>query len=322
MENCNLENFMGKSLMSNSIEKERISLKEDITTLEKNLVAKTTVQLRISNEDLKSYDDIIEKLPFSNKKLRKKLLRNKTNIEESSKFFLIEYEKWKVIESIKNDIITKNKTLHNVDSYIEDEITLHVEILKKNGFISDDKLTEKGLLAANIQEMHCLAMADIIQEHQLDTLEAAELAAVLSIFTSVSVKQEDSVVKIEHIVAPDAVKQVIKRIQKSYDKYYDIESFNKTAFVNDYDIHYNICELVYKWSNADDEATCYKIFEEALYYNISRGEFVKAMMKINNISNELIKIAEIQSNMALLERIKQIPDILLKSIVTNQSLYL
>ena len=80
--------------------------------------------------------------------------------------------------------------------------------------------------------------------------------------------------------------------------------------------------MVYKWSNADDEATCYKIFEEALYYNISRGEFVKAMMKINNISNELIKIAEIQSNMALLERIKQIPDILLKSIVTNQSLYL
>ena len=322
MENCNLENFMGKSLMSNSIEKERISLKEDITNLEKNLVAKTTVRLRISNEDLKSYDEVIEKLPFSNKKLRKKLLRNKTNIEESSKFFLVEYEKWKVIESIKNDIIAKNKTLRNVDSYIEDEITLHVEILKKNGFISDDKLTEKGLLAANIQEMHCLAMADIIQEHQLDTLEAAELAAVLSIFTSVSVKQEDSVVKIEHIVAPDTVKQVIKRIQKSYDKYYDIESFNKTAFANDYDIHYNICELVYKWSNADDEATCYKIFEEALYYNISRGEFVKAMMKINNISNELIKIAEIQSNMALLEKIKQIPDILLKSIVTNQSLYL
>ena len=36
------------------------------------------------------------------------------------------------------------------------------------------------------------------------------------------------------------------------------------VFANDYDIHYNICELVYKWSNADDEATCYKIFEELL----------------------------------------------------------
>jgi len=46
------------------------------------------------------------------------------------------------------------------------------------------------------------------------------------------------------------------------------------------------------------------------------------MIKIVNISNELKKIAEIQSNMALLEKIKHIPELLLKSIVTNQSLYL
>ena len=83
-----------------------------------------------------------------------------------------------------------------------------------------------------------------------------------------------------------------------------------------------MCELVYKWCTAEDEQSCYKIFEEALYYNISRGEFVKALMKINNTTNELAKIAEIQSNMALLEKTKEIPNITLKSIVTNQSLYL
>ena len=43
---------------------------------------------------------------------------------------------------------------------------------------------------------------------------------------------------------------------------------------------------------------------------------------VYKITNELAKIAEIQSNMALLEKTKEIPNITLKSIVTNQSLYL
>ena len=46
------------------------------------------------------------------------------------------------------------------------------------------------------------------------------------------------------------------------------------------------------------------------------------MLKINNISKELEKVCEITNNMKLLEKIKKIPDVTLKSIVTNQSLYL
>ena len=194
--------------------------------------------------------------------------------------------------------------------------------MKEHNFILDNKLTEKGLLAANIQEMHCLALADILQEHKLDNLEEAELAAILSIFTSVSVKQEDAVIQISQIVASENVKQVVGSIKKAYNKYYDIESYNKTDFANNYDIHYNMCELVYRWCKATNEEECYKIFEEALYYNISRGEFVKAMLKINNVAHELEKLAEIQSNMKLLEKVKLIPNITLKSIATNQSLYL
>ena len=115
---------------------------------------------------------------------------------------------------------------------------------------------------------------------------------------------------------------IIKMIKNSYNKYYDIESLHKTDFVNNYDIHYNMCELVYRWCKATNEEECYKIFTEALYYNISRGEFVKAILKINNISHELEKLAELQSNMSLLEKVKLIPDITLKSIANNQSLYL
>ena len=45
-----------------------------------------------------------------------------------------------------------------------------------------------------------------------ETLNTAELAAVLSIFTSVSVKDEDSIVKVEHVEAPEDWKVVDEEV--------------------------------------------------------------------------------------------------------------
>ena len=322
MESFELEDFMCKSLMSNDINKEIKYLEEDIKHFENILQIKTTMPLRIDESILQRLYEIEEALSLSSKKKRKQLTREKANIESSSKFLKTEYEKFSLIIGIRNDIKNKKQHLENVKTRVMRQIELHVQILTDNGFIHDSKITEKGLIAANIQEMHCLALADVLQEKLLDDLEVAELVAVLSIFTSVSVKEADSIIKSEHIKAPVNVKKIIKIIKTSYNKYYDLESFHKTDFVNNYDIHYNMCELVYRWCKATDEQECYKIFEEALYYNISRGEFVKAMLKINNVAHELEKLAELQSNMALLAKVKLIPDITLKSIANNQSLYL
>jgi hypothetical protein len=51
------------------------------------------------------------------------------------------------------------------------------------------------------------------------------------------------------------------------------------------------------------------------------GEFVKALLKINNICSELEKIAEMIGNISLLSKLKEIPLLTLKYVVTNQSLY-
>jgi hypothetical protein len=51
------------------------------------------------------------------------------------------------------------------------------------------------------------------------------------------------------------------------------------------------------------------------------GDFVKALLKINNISAEFEKIAEMTGNITFLNTLKQIPVITLKYVVTNQSLY-
>jgi hypothetical protein len=51
------------------------------------------------------------------------------------------------------------------------------------------------------------------------------------------------------------------------------------------------------------------------------GEFVKAILKINNISLEMEKIAEFLGDIEMLNKLKKIPELTLKYVATNQSLY-
>ena len=51
------------------------------------------------------------------------------------------------------------------------------------------------------------------------------------------------------------------------------------------------------------------------------GEFVKAILKINNVAAEMEKVAEMTGNVAFLSKLKEIPGLTLKFVVTNQSLY-
>ena len=96
----------------------------------------------------------------------------------------------------------------------------------------------------------------------------------------------------------------------------------KLGIVDNFDMHYNMAELAYKWCSVNDNESCMKVLKEAKMYDISLGDFVKAILKINNIIQELEKAAIIQENLDLLEKLKMIPELTLKSCITNQSLYL
>jgi hypothetical protein len=91
---------------------------------------------------------------------------------------------------------------------------------------------------------------------------------------------------------------------------------------SDYNIHFDLLKYTSEWCEAQSVEECklllQKIGEEK---EIFLGEFVKALLKINNISAEMEKIAELTGNIAFLSKLKEIPNMTLKYVVTNQSLY-
>ena len=90
----------------------------------------------------------------------------------------------------------------------------------------------------------------------------------------------------------------------------------------DYSFHYDLLSYTDEWCEAKTVEECklllQKIEEEK---EIFLGEFVKALLKINNISSEMEQIAELTGNIAFLSKLKEIPNMTLKYVVTNQSLY-
>ena len=85
--------------------------------------------------------------------------------------------------------------------------------------------------------------------------------------------------------------------------------------------HWDLVGPVLDWCKAENEQQCKLVLQNLAKKNVFTGEFIKALLKINNAATELEKICELTNRMDLLKKLKEIPEKTLKFIATNQSLY-
>ena len=83
---------------------------------------------------------------------------------------------------------------------------------------------------------------------------------------------------------------------------------------------HDLINNVMDWCSCNDEKECQNFIDSLS--DIFVGEFLKSILKIKNISKEIEKIAEYLEDMELLQKLKNIPDKIMKFIVTTDSLYL
>ncbi len=198
-------------------------------------------------------------------------------------------------------------------------------ILNINGFLEYGYgLTTKGVVAMHIQELHPLVLGDLYEKYNGFTdFSAKELTGVLSCFTNISIPQDMrlSVPGDTHI--NNKVKGCCKNIGTLIEKYYDVEVEYQVDTGSEYDIHYELIDYVILWCNTTNEQQCVELINNIKTdKEIFLGEFIKAILKINNIAKELEKICDILDNINLLQKVKEIPVLTLKYVVTNQSLYI
>lgn len=240
--------------------------------------------------------------------------------------------------SIEKDVVTYNaiklcdKNKEHVDAEIEatnqildNNINTVLRLLESWCQIEYDsetasyKLLERGHIAKQIREVHCIAFAEIMQLQAFKSLSVKEIVGVLSCFTNVSVSEEymDSLP-----TKSNPVTDCITRINQLFNEYREMEIQHYVSAGMDYTIHFDLIHYVMDWTNAETEEECKYILQTiAAEKDIFLGEFVKAILKINNISSELERVAETQGDLELLQKLQQIPIKTLKFVATNQSLY-
>lgn len=326
-----LNNFINKSLISVDIKNNEIEYKNKLFKLNEELETKENnlQYYKTPIEEIKQYIEKNNMLCLTKNKVRNKLMREIRTIEDDYKFIKNEADKYNEIIDISKQIELINSKKNDSISYIETSIENIVRILNEYKFIEKREnentwiINDNGLIASNIQEAHPLALSELyIYTKGFEKYNSAEIASIFSCFTNISVSDDIKLHNPSSSLKHYRFEIAGNFLREMYNKYYDEEVKFNVNTGTDYNLHFQIIDDVYNWCNSKNEEECIKVINNIKQtHKIFLGEFIKAILKINNIASEFEKICEQIGNIELLSKIKEIPRLTLKYVVTNISLY-
>jgi superfamily II RNA helicase len=325
----NLVNFAKKSMITSDLDNQMVQIYCEISknNTELNNMKEYYNILRTPREIIEEYVELQNKKPYAVNKKRKEIERSLEQIKDNYNFIeqdKITLEKVRLKENKINDL---QNEYDNINSYFNSGVQTVLNLLKNDGFIEGDfndessiSLTLKGKFASQLRETHCLIFSKLFEDKIIDHLTSKQLVGLFSCFTNISVQEEykDNFPKIDDT----DLKDIVQLVSNLYSEYQQKEVTNKINTGIDYTIHYDLLKYVDEWCGCENVEECKLLLQKlGAEKEVFLGEFVKALLKINNISNEMEKIADMTGNVAFLSKLREIPNMTLKYVVTNQSLY-
>jgi len=320
--------FCKRAMIQHEIDS-RISVLQESLALEKGELEKQEEiihHLRTPKDVVLRYIDLLSRKTTAVNKKRKDIEKEIQSICDEYKW--LESDKQLVLsyEEKATDIRSIQQELHHMNSFLQRSVQTILERMSEKGFITEDsveqryQLTPPGSVACQLREVHGLVFADLIYHNILDSFTAIQLISIFSCFTNCVVQDE----KKSHFPSKHDRKVVslVTIIAREYDEYHQYEIQHNMFTGVDYTIHYDLMVCMNAWSECSTADECKQVVQHLeISKGIFLGEFVKAITKINNISAEMEMVAESIGNIALLSVLQEIPELTLKFVATNQSLY-
>ena len=333
--NENIVNFARKSMVTDDLNNQlkEVTNKIDILNADLLPIKNSLPHLRTPQGTIEEYIELQEKKPFSVNKKRKEIERQIQNITETYKY--IEQDKLTIQRLLakEKELIELQLQFNGVSKYINNNVQSILYFLQSEEFIVKNetdtdtdtvnvslKLSLKGQMATHLREIHCLVFATLFDQNMIDSLSSRQLVALFSCFTNVNVPDDfkDNVPKSDDKITQN----IVLKVKEMYSDYQNKEFEYNINTGADYNIHFDLMNYITRWCDCENVTDCKLILQQlGEEKEIFLGEFVKALLKINNISNEMEKIAELTGNIQFLSTLREIPNMTLKYVVTNQSLY-
>jgi superfamily II RNA helicase len=324
----NIVNFTKKSMVTNDLDNQMKEIYYKINTQQTELD-----KIILYSKNLRTPLNVLEELlslqslktNAVNKK-RKEIERNLEQLYNNYKFIEQDKISYLKMKNKENEINDLQKQYDNLNNYLQSGVNTVLNLLQNEKFIEKDKekediqLTLIGRIACQIKEIPCLIFAQLLEEKNVENLSSFQLVSLFSCFTNINVQDD---LKSNFPKSEDkSLQELVLKINELYKISQDKEVINNINTGTDYNIHFDLLNYTNEWCKAESVEECKLLLQKiSQEKEIFLGEFVKSLLKINNIACEMEKIAEMTGNIAFLSKLKEIPNITLKYVVTNQSLY-
>ena len=322
--------LIGKSLMSleqdNDLKGYKLeleSLKNEVKNYEndfdKNILEKL-LEYDNLNKILNNKNIKIKQNQMKKYKLKLQQIKNSPDFDDYYKKFSIFNTKYETIYSIeksityllscnKDDINNILKFL-NINKYIE----LDNSFEQTETYIDNYKnynLTIKGMIASEMSECNEIIFTEIIHKNLLNDLKPEEIVCVLSLF----IQEKDDDIDFTKLKIPTYLKDILNKINSISCNMSDLEEKYNIYINTNWSLFLGFIEPAYYWAKGESIEYIYKLTD------IYDGNFIKNIIRINNIVNDLKIICELTNNDILLKKLENIESNLIREQVTVESLY-
>lgn len=327
--------FVGKSMFQGELCLLKEQQKLKIERMEKELsIKKESIQyIRTPIDVCDEYILLKNQVSMLHNKKRKEIERKITALEQQYKTIEKDSASTTSFIEFKNSLLKEGEILLGYDSYIKKNITDICGVLSCNGFIKTDmgqenhplyELTKFGKIACGFLEVHPLVFTECFTKWgYLENFTPKQIVGLLSCFTDLKIKED--LRSCVPTTKDEYLKTHISQLKDIFDKYCDLENENglKTGFDYHDCLVYDIIDMSQEWCDCSCETECKLFIQDSLAVKeISIGDFTKAILKISNITRELICVCENNDFVDLNYKLSQIDGMILKYIATTQSLYL
>jgi superfamily II RNA helicase len=286
---------------------------------------------------IKNYEKINNKLNDTfftlKKKDKDKLEKEKRQIEENPDFknILTNYRLKKDYEKELNNI---NIQIWNCNYSLQYDMSLLLKVLKEENYIEtiqetkennnqyeingenifNKKIMKKGIIAMGINECNEILFTEMIMRGILDDLEFPEIIALLS--SLINEKDQNNEDKfINQLYIPKIVKERLNKMVEISEYFLNLESKYQININSDYKIYLDFIEPSYIWANG---GTINEVYQHTTIYD---GNFVKAIMRINNICENLNDICKNIERYDICTKLEGFTEKLIRDVTSINSLY-
>lgn len=330
----NIDDFMDKSLYSIGHQKEIKQLKNEIDEIKETIQTLPEIE-QIHMEMLDEYITINNRLQNTfitlKQKQRKNLIKEQKDIKNKIDDFKNIYDNYKTIYDYKELIHKKEEDIKYINDFVKEDIDKMVRFMYNKEYINNisnkkkcngcdiefsDILTVKGYIASEINECNELLLTEILQNKLLHNLEPCEIVGIISAFIEEKDNSFDTQT-ITDLKVPQIMKDTLNTIGKYACELAD-EEYNYDIKINtDWNLYLSFIEPAYYWAKG---WSIYEIHSKVCH--IYDGNFIRSIMRINNICENLKSISEINKDDIMLKKLEMIEKMIIREQVQVDSLYI